>query len=140
MKKLILSILAITAFTFAFAQQSSSDVARFTSDVIDMGKIPQGTPATVTFTVTNVGKTPLIIESASPTCGCTIGDYTKEPIMPGKTGNITATYNAQNMNAFDKHMNVKFAGFDDLKSITIKGEVVTAEEYAKIKGTKPAKG
>ncbi len=140
MKKIFLTILAFTTITFAFAQKNASDVAKFTTDVIDMGKIPQGTPATVTFTVTNVGKAPLIIESASPTCGCTIGDYTKEPIMPGKSGTITATYNAQTMNSFDKHMNVKFAGFDEMKSITIKGEVVTPEEYAKIKGAKPGKG
>lgn len=137
MKKVLFTILTFTAVTFAFAQQKSDDVAKFTTDIIDMGKIPQGTPATVTFNVTNVGKTPLIIESASPTCGCTIGDYTKEPIMPGKAGNITATYNAANMSAFEKHMNVKFAGFDEMKSITIKGEVVSPEEYAKIKGSTP---
>ncbi len=136
MKKLLFTVLAFTAVTFAFAQKSD-DVAKFKSDVIDMGKIPQGIPATVTFNVTNTGKTPLIIESASPTCGCTIGDYTKEPIMPGKAGTITATYNAANMSAFEKHMNVKFAGYPEMKSITLKGEVVTPEEYAKIKGSSP---
>ena len=26
-------------------------------------------------------------------CGCTVPDYTKEPILPGKTGTIKVTYN-----------------------------------------------
>ncbi|HRB55921.1 MAG TPA: DUF1573 domain-containing protein, partial [Ferruginibacter sp.] len=61
---------------------------------IDMGKLQQGTPTTAIFTVANIGNTPLIIEQANPTCGCTIGDYTKSPIAPGQNGEIKATYNA----------------------------------------------
>jgi hypothetical protein len=138
MKKLLFSLMALTLTTITFAQKKADDVAKFKTDAIDMGKIPQGTPATVTFVVTNIGKEPLIIEQANPTCGCTIGDFTKEPIMPGKEGKITATYNAANLNAFEKHMNVKFAGVDEMKSITIKGEVLTADDYAKIKGATPS--
>ena len=138
MKKLLFSLTAILVTTFAIAQKKAEDVVKFKTDVIDMGKIPQGTPATVTFVVTNISKDPLIIENASPTCGCTIGDYTKEPIMPGKEGKITATYNAANLNAFEKHMNVKFAGVDEVKSITLKGEVLNADDYAKFKASTSA--
>ena len=60
-----------------------------------------------------------------------MGDYTKSPIAPGKTGTITATYNAAAANHFDKHLTVKFAGVDELKSITITGDVLAAEEYDK---------
>jgi Protein of unknown function (DUF1573) len=70
---------------------------------------------------------PNIIEQANPTCGCTISDYTKAPIAPGKSGYISATYNAAGVGHFDKHLTVKFAGVDDLKSITISGDVVSAE-------------
>ncbi len=137
MKKLIFSLSALVLATGVFAQTKADDIAKIKVETIEMGKIPQGTPAPATFTVTNIGKTDLIIESASPTCGCTIGDYTKTPIAPGKTGTITATYNAGGLGAFEKHMNVKFAGADDQKSITIKGEVLSAEEYAKIKAGIP---
>ncbi len=133
MKKLFLSLSVVALSTFAFAQKKVADVVKFKSESIDMGKIPQGTPATATFTVTNIGKEPLIIETASPTCGCTIGNYTKEPILPGKDGTITATYNASNLSAFEKHMNVKFAGVDEVKSITLKGEVLDADAYTKYK-------
>lgn len=131
MKKLLLSVAAVTFSTFLFAQKTAADVAKFTSETIDLGKIKQGNPTTATFTVTNIGTEPLIIEQASPTCGCTIGDYTKSPIAPGKTGTITATYNAAALNHFDKHLTVKFAGIDEIKSITITGDVLAAEEYEK---------
>ena len=138
MKKLLLSLTALVLASASFAQDvKSDDIAKIQVETIEMGKIPQGTPAPAVFTVVNTGKTDLIIESASPTCGCTIGDYTKTPIAPGKTGTITATYNAGGLGAFEKHMNVKFAGASDTKSITIKGEVLDAAEYAKMKGGVP---
>ena len=136
MKKLFFSVAALLLTTVLFAQKADL-VAKFKTDVIDMGNLEVGNPSTVTFELTNIGKTPLIIENAQPTCGCTIGDYTKEPIMPGKTGKITATYNAAAVAPFTKHLNVKFAGIDELKSITIKGVVLTKEDYAKVKKTTP---
>ncbi len=132
MKKIIFSILALSIVSISFAQQKSTDVAVFTSDVVDMGKIPLGTPKTVTFTVKNVGKAPLIIETVTPTCGCTTKEFTQEPIMPGKMGKIVATYNAASVAPFEKQLTVKFAGFSDIRMINIKGEVVTVEEAEKM--------
>jgi Protein of unknown function (DUF1573) len=131
MKKLFLSLTAITFSAMLFAQKTAADVAKFTSETVDLGKIKQGVPAVATFTVTNIGTEPLIIEQANATCGCTVGDYTKPPIAPGKTGTITATYNAAAANHFDKHLTVKFAGIEETKSITISGDVLPAEEYDK---------
>ena len=131
MKKLFLTLTAFTFSAMLFAQKTAADVAKFTSETIDLGKVKQGVPAVATFTVTNVGTEPLIIEQANPTCGCTMGDYTKAPIAPGKTGTITATYNAAGVSHFDKHLTVKFAGIDELKSITLTGDVLAAEDYDK---------
>lgn len=140
MKKLILSVAAFTFVTALVAQPKTvADVAKFESETIDLGKVHQGNPATATFTVTNIGKEPLIIEQANPTCGCTISNYTKEPIAPGKTGTINATYNAAAVSHFDKHLTVKFAGIDEIKSITITGDVLTAEDYDKWKLENDAK-
>jgi hypothetical protein len=131
MKKLFLSLFALAFSAMLFAQKTVADVAKFASETVDLGKVKQGVPATATFTVTNVGTEPLIIEQANPTCGCTMGDYTKAPIAPGKTGTITATYNAAAANHFDKHMTVKFAGIDELKTITLTGDVLATEDYDK---------
>ncbi|MBS1762463.1 MAG: DUF1573 domain-containing protein [Bacteroidetes bacterium] len=136
MKK-VLFTLAIAAFASPiFAQSKVNDVAKFKSETIELGKIEQNNPTTATFTFSNTSNQPIIIEQANPTCGCTIGDYTKAPIAPGKEGWIKATYNAAALGSFDKKMTVKFAGVDEVKSITIKGEVLSKEDYAKLKSDK----
>jgi Protein of unknown function (DUF1573) len=138
MKKVLFSLTALVLSVAAMAQVKSDDIAKIKVETIDLGKIPQGVPAVSTFVVTNIGKTDLIIESANPTCGCTVGDYTKAPIAPGKTGTITATFNAAALGPINKHMNVKFAGAEDTKSIGFTGEVLSTEDYAKLKGGIPA--
>jgi archaellum component FlaG (FlaF/FlaG flagellin family) len=132
MKKILFAILSLFILNNAFAQQKSNDVAVFTSDVVDMGKIPVGTPKSVTFTVKNVGKAPLIIETVTPTCGCTTKEFTQGPIMPGQMGKIVATFNAASIQPFEKQLNVKFAGFKDMRMVTIKGEVVSVDEAKKL--------
>ena len=133
MKKLLLSFTALVLSTVLFAQtteggKKSDDVAKIKSETIDLGKIKQDNPTTAVFEVINISKENLIIEQANPTCGCTISDYTKDKIAPGEMGYIKATYNAKNVGMFEKHLTVKFAGCDDMKSITIKGEVLKNEE------------
>lgn len=128
------TLLLVTAFTFSvalFAQKKVADVAKFETEVINQGTLKQNEPKEVKFIVTNISKEPLIIEQASPTCGCTVGDYTKSPIAPGATGFISAKFNAVNVGHFDKHLTVKFAGVDETKSITITGNVLDAAEYDK---------
>ncbi len=128
MKKLLLSLTALVLTTGLFAQKKSDDVAKIKAETIDLGKIKQDNPTAAIFEVLNIGKEDLLIEQANPTCGCTISDYTKDKIAPGSKGVIKATYNAKNLGMFEKHLTVKFAGCDDMKSITIKGEVIKNEE------------
>jgi Protein of unknown function (DUF1573). len=85
MKKLLIAFLAFASTTAVSAQKKIADVAKLNTETFDFGKVKQGVPPTATFVVTNIGTDPLVIETASPTCGCTISDYTKSPIAPGKT-------------------------------------------------------
>ena len=133
MKRLLLSAAVFALSATVFAQKKVDDIAKFATETINLGKIKQGVPTKAVFTVTNIGNQALIIENANPTCGCTISDYTKEPIAAGKTGIINATYNAAGVGHFDKHLTVKFAGIDEIKSITLTGDVVAAEEFDKMK-------
>lgn len=133
MKKILLSAAVIVLTASAFAQKKVDDIAKFATETIDFGKIKQGIPTKGVFTVTNISNQPIIIEQANPTCGCTISEYTKEPIAAGKTGIINATFNAANVGHFDKHLTVKFAGIDEVKSITFTGDVLTVEEFDKLK-------
>lgn len=131
MKKILLSAAVFALTATVFAQKKVDDIAKFTTETINLGKIKQGVPVKGVFTVTNISNQALIIEQANPTCGCTISDYTKEPIAAGKTGVINATFNAASVGHFDKHLTVKFAGIDEMKSITLTGDVVAAEGVEK---------
>lgn len=133
MKKLLFSLAALVLTTGVFAQgKKAEEIAKFETESIDLGKIKQGTPTTAKFIVNNISSEELVIEQANPTCGCTISDYTKTPIATGKSGEINATYNAANAGAFEKRLTVKFKGVDEIKYITIKGQVLTADEYSKL--------
>lgn len=60
----------------------------------DFGKIKKGDKVEHTYEVKNTGTNPLIISAVVPGCGCTAPDYTKEPILPGKSGKITLSFNS----------------------------------------------
>ena len=123
MKKVLIAALVLCTTT-VFAQKKADDVAKFKVETYDFGKVKHNVPVTATFELTNIGTEPLIIDQASPSCGCTVSDYTKEPIAPGKTGIIKATFNAADMGPINKQVTVKFAGIDDVKFLRFTGEVV----------------
>ncbi|MFZ9718982.1 MAG: DUF1573 domain-containing protein [Chitinophagaceae bacterium] len=123
--KHLFTALALMLFVTAASAQTKKpgDQVKFASETVDLGKVKVGNPVTATFTLTNIGTEDLIIENVTPGCGCTKSDYTKEPIKPGKSGKITATYNAAAVGNFNKAVYVKFLGMDEQKSLTIVGLV-----------------
>ena len=62
------------------------------------------------FEYTNIGDVPAIVLNVNPSCKCTSAEYTKEPVMPGKKGNITVIYDGNNDNSgyFEKSVSVRF--------------------------------
>jgi hypothetical protein len=56
-------------------------------------------------------------------CGCTTPNYTKEPILPGKSGEITATYNAMNPGDFNKQVTVITNMSEEQVVLRLKGKV-----------------
>ncbi|MGN6196533.1 MAG: DUF1573 domain-containing protein [Ginsengibacter sp.] len=135
MKKLLFAALLLSS-TSIFAQKKADDIAKLSTETYDFGKVKQNVPPTATITVTNIGTEPLIIDQATPSCGCTVSDYTKSPIAPGKTGTIKATYNAAAVGPINKTLTVKFAGADDVKFVKLTGEVLTPAAYDALKTTK----
>ena len=105
------------------AQPGNMAAFKWDATTFDFGKIPQGKPVTHEFKFTNVGKVPLVLSSVSASCGCTTPDWTKEPISPGKTGSIKATFNAAAGGAFNKSITVNANVEGGATYLTIKGEV-----------------
>ena len=60
----------------------------------DFGKIKKGEQKEHIYEITNTGDQPLIISNVEPTCGCTVPEYTKEPVMPGKKAKITLNFDS----------------------------------------------
>jgi uncharacterized protein (DUF58 family) len=89
----------------------------------DFKNIPQGTPVDAVFKFKNTGKIPLVISNAVGSCGCTVPAWPRDPIAPGETAEIKATFNAANPGAFNKSITV-YANVDNGSStVTIKGSV-----------------
>jgi hypothetical protein len=101
------------------------------SETIDVGTIPQNTPKPIIFEFKNTGKTTVIVTNVQGSCGCTATDYTKTPIAPGKSGTVTATYNAANAGGFTKTVSVTTNAESTAKILTIKGTVVAASTIVK---------
>lgn len=108
---------------FVFAQ--SVPQVTFKKTVHDFGAIKEEIGAVTTrFEFTNTGKSPLIIQRVSASCGCTTPGYTREPILPGKTGEITAKYSTTGRPGnFNKTITVYTNVPDTVYVLTIKGNV-----------------
>ena len=79
--------------------KATTDTANFTTvqwvdTVLSIGTINMGEKAMVKFRCKNTGTKPLIITDAKPSCGCTVADYTKEPIAPGAEGWVTGAFDS----------------------------------------------
>ncbi|TXK45297.1 DUF1573 domain-containing protein [Pontibacter qinzhouensis] len=108
MKKLFLSLAlaALTAGGVMAQQAPKAQTATQKAPVTDglaltfeeaefnFGDITQGDVVEHVFKFTNTGTQPLVIERVDVTCGCTTPSWTKEPVMPGKTGFVTAKFNS----------------------------------------------
>ena len=130
MRKLLFIAAAFIVSAGAMAQTTKpDDFAKFNTSKYDFGKIKQSVPAVYTFEITNKSERPLVIENAHATCGCTVPEYQKEPILPGKTAKIKVQYNAANGGRFDKTVYVKLAGVDEEKALAITGEVLPAVAF-----------
>ncbi|HEY4652577.1 MAG TPA: DUF1573 domain-containing protein [Pontibacter sp.] len=125
MKKLLLSfaIAAITAGgavaqqqpkkqpTAPQAQAKAGPAITFEEAEYNFGDISQGDVVEHTFKFKNTGTQPLVIERVDVTCGCTTPAWTREPVMPGKSGFVTAKYNSagrlgQQSKAITVHSNI----------------------------------
>lgn len=60
----------------------------------DFGTINEGQKVTHVYKIKNTGEAPLIIQSAQPSCGCTVPDWSKNPIPVGGAGFVKAEFDS----------------------------------------------
>lgn len=106
MKHLIILLSFFTLTTLTKADPPVSTKIKFSEKEFNFGTLPQGKPVTHEFEFMNIGSEPVVLENVKASCGCTTPTWTKEPVMPGKKGNIKAQYNMAREGSFRKSITV----------------------------------
>ena len=130
MLSLIVSVIALAGFAQTSAKKAE-DVVKFKEVRHNFGKIKQGVPVTYDFEFLNVGNEPVIIETATASCGCTTPTWPQQPVMKTKGDKIKAGFNAAAPGAFEKTVFVKIKGVDVPYELKIAGEVLAPADYDK---------
>lgn len=129
MKKLfVMTMLLMCGLTAALAQKQAE--IRFDKLTHNFGTFPEKEPVvTCTFTYTNIGEQPLIINQAVASCGCTVPEYTKEPVKPGEKGQIKVTYNGTGKfpGHFKKSITIRSNGAVEMTRLYIEGDMTEAK-------------
>lgn len=122
MKKVVLFIFAMMLTSVGMAQAE----IKFEKLTYDFGQFSEATPVqTCTFTYTNTGNKPLIINQAIASCGCTVPEYTKEAVQPGEKGTIKVTYNGRGKfpGHFKKSITIRSNAKSEMVRLYIEGNM-----------------
>lgn len=93
----------------------------------DYGDILLDSDGTYYFKFKNIGDEPLIINRVRSTCGCTIPEWPRTPIEPGKTDQIAVKYNTALPGSFMKSIVVYSSASNSPIKLIVKGKVVDPE-------------
>ena len=107
MNKTLILFAFLLPFLTIRAQKQGVACIEFDHSTHNYDTIVQGSDGLCTFTFRNTGSEPLIITGASSSCGCTTPEYSKTPVLPGKTGKIKVKYNTETLGSFRKTVVVK---------------------------------
>lgn len=114
------------------ASQSSGKEAAITFDKEEhnFGTLLQGEVVSYSFHFTNTGNMPLIISNVQTSCGCTAGDYPREPIAPGKDGVIKATYDSKGHHGMQNRWLTVVSNTNPASTkLHLKAKVQTPDQY-----------
>ncbi|MFL5730375.1 MAG: DUF1573 domain-containing protein [Cytophagaceae bacterium] len=127
MLSIVFTVLILSAYGQRIETQLFSETTpafSWESVKINLGKTTQHTPVSAVFKFKNTGGAPLVITSVKAGCGCTTPEYSKEPVYPGGTGFIKATYNAASPGSFSKTVTVIANVEGGTTVLTLEGEVL----------------
>ena len=90
-------------------QENSADKfpeLTFDHNNYDFGTVQNGEMLEHEFTFTNTGDAPLKVMKANPSCGCTVPEWSKDPIEPGEKGSMKVKFDARGRSG-KQHKNVR---------------------------------
>ncbi len=140
---LLVCLLSFTQVSFAQNNNPNAAEFKFVEEKHDFGNIPEGPEVQYDFTFTNVGKEPLIIQDCKASCGCTIPEWSRAPVVPGQKGKISVKYDTKDrVGSFTKSIYIASNAKSKEKryEIIITGNVLAANaKDTPAKGNAPAK-
>ena len=99
--KLFMAIAGIFIFSLTYGQEASLEDetgsgarVTFLEEAHDFGDIVQGDKVEYVFAFENTGNEPLILSNVLTTCGCTATNWPRDPILPGRSGEIAVSFNS----------------------------------------------
>ena len=95
MKKLLVSLLVLFSMTLYVNAQEVAENGpeiEFEKTTHQFGEIPFKGNGVYEFVFKNTGNEPLILSQPKSSCGCTVPEWPKKPILPGETDVIKVTY------------------------------------------------
>ncbi|MDR1896720.1 MAG: DUF1573 domain-containing protein [Prevotellaceae bacterium] len=129
MNKIIKILGSVAVVLVAFTVNAQK--IEFDNTTHDFGTISEELGSiTHAFKFTNTGDKPLVVSNVSPSCGCTTTGWTKEPVKPGETGEVLATYRTST-GTFTKHLTVDSNGAPRI-TLYIKGNVTKKPEDLRV--------
>ncbi|UOQ66093.1 DUF1573 domain-containing protein [Hymenobacter volaticus] len=104
----------------------NAPVMTFAQAEHDFGDIKPGDVVKHTFEFTNTGKSPLLIENATASCGCTTPNWTKEPIAPGSKGTIEVQFDSHGKSGIqNKEVAVRANTAPSITKVSIKANILS---------------
>jgi hypothetical protein len=98
---------------------------KFEEETHDFGRITQGEKVSYSFRFKNTGSTSLIISSASGSCGCTVPEFPKKPILPGEEEKINVIFSSEGKSGIvEKSISIVTNCEPSTKIIYIKADIV----------------
>lgn len=99
-------------------------IIQFDKTEYDFGTVTDGAVIETSFSLTNTGKSALVITDAKTTCGCTVPTWPKnKPVMPGETTEIKVKFNTSGK-----------GGGRQVKRVTLMTNTAIGREVLTVKG------
>lgn len=124
MKKLTSFIMVAFFATSIFAQASKNGPEiKFEKTVYDYGNILQGDDGVSEFVFKNVGNEPLILSNVAASCGCTVPEWPKNPILPNQSASIKVKYDTRRIGTISKSVTVFSNAATDRVMLQLRGNI-----------------
>ena len=103
----------------------SQPIVEILDPEFNFGEIKQGEKVSHNYKIKNIGNSDLLISSAKGSCGCTVPEWPKDPIKPGKEANIKVTFDSKGKKGKQaKRVTLMTNAIPNVKILTIKGNII----------------